>query len=485
MASSPVSTPGADEAAERSTGEVDELPDPPSPSWRWGDPLALVAALVLIAVSALVGHELVQRGQVVVLPAPPLVAYWDPHLGWGTPLAIACVLVGLRVQQAAGTLRWRRLLLTGWLLNLAWMCSLPLIDGFEKGWTSVLLDPNEYLEDVPRVGDPREFLATFTHFIAFGPGVDGDNVWTTHVAGHPPLATLVFWALDRIGLGGGFWAGALCIVVGSTAAVALPVALRELGATTAARRVVPFVALFPGAVWMAVSADGLFAGVAVSGLALACIGAVRQRLPASLAGGVLIGMAVFLNYGLILFGLVVVVAVVLTSRRTTFRQTRFSTMVLPWAVATVGVLAVAALHVAYGFNWVTGLVQLRIRYYQGIASDRPFSYFVYANVAAWLIACSPLLAVGIVRCVAAVSRARHGSWSQERVVALVALAGVACALVADLSALSKAETERIWLTFGVVAAAGLGLLRGRPAIWALAGWGGWALLVNHLLATGW
>ena len=38
--------------------------------------------------------------------------------------------------------------------------------------------------------------------------------------------------------------------------------------------------------------------------------------------------------------------------------------------------------------------------------------------------------------------------------ALMALSGVLAALVADLSALSKAETERIWLTFGVVAVLG-------------------------------
>jgi methylthioxylose transferase len=41
------------------------------------------------------------------------------------------------------------------------------------------------------------------------------------------------------------------------------------------------------------------------------------------------------------------------------------------------------------------------------------------------------------------------------------------------------------LSFGVVAYAGLALLRGRAATWALVGCAGWALLVNHLLDTGW
>ncbi len=77
------------------------------------------------------------------------------------------------------------------------------------------------------------------------PRVDGDLVWTTHVAGHPPTATLVFWLLDRVGLGGGFWAGTPCTLASSAVSVAVAVTLRELGAPAAARRVVPFAALFP------------------------------------------------------------------------------------------------------------------------------------------------------------------------------------------------------------------------------------------------
>jgi hypothetical protein len=421
-----------------------------------------------------------RRGLPIVLPRPPLLAFWHPHIGWGTPLAVLCVLLGLRLQHVAAGLPWRRLLLTGWLLNLAWMCSLTLVDGLHRGWIEVLLDPNEYLHDLHRISDPLTFLSSFTHFIAFGPGVGGDLVWTTHVAGHPPLATLLFWLLARVGLGGGFWAGALCLLVASAASVALPVTMRDLGAEAAARRIVPFVALFPGAVWMAVSADGLFAGVAVNGLALVCRGAARGRILASLVGGLLLGLTVFLSYGLALFGFVVLLAMLLTVRQRGVRQ-----IAVPWLISTAGFLAVAVVHLALGFNWVSGLLALRLRYYQGIASQRPFSYFIYANLAAWLVSCSPLLAVGMVRSIAALSRGRRGPWTQDRIVALLALSGVLAVLVADLSALSKAETERIWLSFGVIAYAGLALLRGRRATWALAMSGTWALLVNHLLNTGW
>jgi methylthioxylose transferase len=416
----------------------------------------------------------------MVLPRPPLLAFWHPHVGWGTPLAVLCVLFGLRLQQAAVLLPWRRLLLTGWLLSLAWMCSLTLVDGLQRGWIEVLLDPNEYLHDLHRISDPVTFLSSFTDYIAFRPGVDGDRVWTTHVAGHPPLATLIFWLLARIGLDGGFWAGTFCILLASAVSVSLPLTLHELGAEAAARRVVPFIALFPGAVWMAVSADGLFAGVAVSGLALVCRGAVRRRVLFSFLGGLLLGVAVFLSYGLVLFGLVVVALLILTARSRGLRS-----VAGPWLIATAGFVAVAAVHLALGFNWMSGLLALRMRYYQGIASDRPFSYFVYANLAACLISCSPLLAIGIVRSIAALRRAGHRPWTQDRVVAVLAVSGVFAALVANISALSKAETERIWLSFGVIAYAGLALLRDRRASLGLAGSGSWALLVNHLLNTGW
>ena len=448
------------------------------------DTLAVATALVLIAAAAVGGRILLDQGRQIVLPAPPLVAHWSPHLGWGSPLTVLCALAGLRLQQIAAALTWRRLLMAGWLLNLAWMGSLTLVDGLQRGWVEVLLDPNEYLHDLPRISDPRSFIATFTHFIAFGPGVDGTVVWTTHVAGHPPLATLLFWGLGRIGLGGGFWAGALCIIVGSAASVAVPVTIRELGAEGAARRAVPFASLFPGAVWMAVSADGLFAGVATSGLALLIIGAGRRRLLVAGVGGLLVGIAIFLSYGLVLFGLVVLVAYAVIAYQRGWRQTLPSVL-----AAAAGVIVVAAVHLALGFNWLIGLHELRVRYFQGIASQRPYAYFVWANVGAWLVSCSPLLAVGIVRAVRVLGRWRREPrspwWSSDRVVALLGLSGVLAALLADLSGLSKAETERIWLSFGAVAWTTMALIRGRWGRWMLLAAAAWAIGVNHLLDTGW
>lgn len=446
------------------------------------DVIAFAAAIAVIALSRLIGVLLTDAGQDMVLPWPPLVAFWHPHVGWGTPLAVIAALLGLRLQQQAAGMSWRQLLLFGWLLMLGWLCSLALIDGFHQGWTNVLLDPNEYLHDLPRISSAHAFLSTFTSHIRYG--TQPELAWTTHVAGHPPLATLVFYALSKIGLGGGFWAGTLCIVASSVVAVSLPVAVHGLAGEAPARRLVPLIALFPGAVWMGVSADGMFAGVALSGLALSVLaatrGALRSRIVLGLIGGLLLGASVFMSYGLAVYAVVVLTALVITVVRNGPRAWP------AWVAAVIGAVVVFAMHLVLGFNWFSGLSQLKIRYFTSVASRRPYSYFVYADIGAWLISCSPLLAIGIGRAIQAVRAGVRGrTWDESLPVALLCLSGLLAALLADLSALSKAETERIWLTFGIVAFSGLALLRGRAARWALIGTAANALLVNHLLDTGW
>ncbi|MBQ0928728.1 hypothetical protein [Saccharopolyspora endophytica] len=67
---------------------------------------------------------------------------------------------------------------------------------------------------------------------------------------------------------------------------------------------------------------------------------------------------------------------------------------------------------------------------------------------------------------------------------LVLAAGVAV-LVADLSGLSKAEVERIWLPFGVWFAVGGALLPAGSRRWWLGAQAVIALAVNHVIATSW
>ena len=206
--------------------------------------------------------------------AAPIFGWFEAHLGWGTApaiaLGLAVVVWGTAVAQR---LSWRTLPLAGWVTSCGWAFSLAMIDGWQRGFAGRLTDKDEYLPQVRGITDIPEALRTFSgRILDFQP-----NSWVTHVSGHPPGALLTFVWLDRIGLGGGAWAGLLCLLVGSSAAAAILITLRALADEPTARRAAPFVAVPPTAIWIAVSADGYFAGVAAWGIALLAL-AVRGRV---------------------------------------------------------------------------------------------------------------------------------------------------------------------------------------------------------------
>ena len=68
---------------------------------------------------------------------------------------------------------------------------------------------------------------------------------------------------------------------------------------------------------------------------------------------------------------------------------------------------------------------------------------------------------------------------------LLVLAALAAILFADLSMLSKAETERIWLPFTVWLTAAGALLPARTQRWWLGLNVIGALLLNHFILTNW
>jgi methylthioxylose transferase len=434
------------------------------------DLVAAGCAGLLVAVAAALGAWLLQQGVPLHVDAPPLGARWLPHTGPGTvPAVFIALLVILRGPELAARLPWRPLLGVSAATALAWTMSLALIDGWQRGVTGRLTTRPEYLHDVPGVGDIGAMLRTFAERI---PGGRPES-WTTHVAGHPPGALLVFVGLDRIGLPGGAPAALLCVLVGSSAGVAVAVTLRALGAEATARAALPFGALFPGAIWVGVSADGLFAGVLAWGVALLALGAARPRLDilaaaASLTGGLLLGATLFLSYGLVLAGLLPV-AVAVAARR-----------LAPLLVAGAGVAAVVAAFAAAGFWWLEGYQQVIVRYYQpgeyGLV--RPYSYWVWADLACLAVVLGPAGVAGLRR----VFTPERG---QPRVLVLLCAAAGLAVLIADLSGLSKAEVERIWLPFAVWLVAAAGLLLPRQARWWLAAQAALALLVNHLLLTTW
>src|SRR6266536_4759246 len=263
---------------------------PTRPSRTAGADLVVLGIEVGLVAAAVLAGALLNHWRVPVhADAAPLYATWLPHAGPGTPVAVGlAVLVVHHGYRWAGELPWRRLLLLTYLGSVAWTLSLALVDGWTRGLSTRLTPQAEYLHDVPKVGGIPAMLAGFTsHILDFQPGS-----WATHVAGHPPGAFLVFVLLDRIGLGGGGPAALLCVLVGASAPVSVAVTLRALGAGSTARAAVPFLVLFPGAVWIGASADGLFAGVAAAGLALLAVGLTRPSPVAAVGAGVLLAGSV-------------------------------------------------------------------------------------------------------------------------------------------------------------------------------------------------
>jgi hypothetical protein len=412
----------------------------------------LVAAgigLGSFAVAALVGGLLYLAGHPVQASAAPLYAHWLPHVGPGTPLAVLVAGLTWHFGPAlSARLRWAALHAAAYATAVAWTLSLALIDGWQRGIAGRLTTRPEYLHDVPGVTGIPAMLRGFTaRILDFQP-----DSWTTHVAGHPPGALLVFVALDRLGLPGGGWAGLLCILAGALVAVTVPQTVRRLGDDATARACVPFLVLFPGAVWSGVSADGLFAGVTSAGIMLlAANGWLRP-----LAGGVLLGVGCYLSYGLVLMA-IPAFAVVLRRR---------SAKAL--IAGLLGAGAVAAAFTAAGFDWLTGYHLVQQRYYQGLAAHRPYFYWVWADLAILVVSAGPAAAAAL-----------------PRTVRTAAVGAVLAIVAADLSGFSKAEVERIWLPFAVWLLAATGSLPARDRRWWLLAQAAVALLVNHLLLTTW
>lgn len=435
----------------------------------WGLLAALLLVTVAFTLPRLCGWEVWPRAPRSASPweVPPLHGLWEPKW-WGPGTLPAALLGVLTARLGAGLARrltWGALLLTSYVAGLAWLLSLAFVDGSD-GISRVLGGEYDYLRSARNVTDVSVLLHGYVDRVP----IDAPNALPTHPAGHPPLALLFFVGLVRIGLGGSLAAGLAVTALAATTALAVLVTVRALGAEESARRAAPFLVLTPAAVFMAVSADALFAAVGAWGLACLALSATtplrRGRFGWATLAGLLLGAGVMMSYGLPLLGMLAV-GVLLAARRW-----------WPLPVAAGAALTVVLGFAAAGFAWWEAFPVLQHRYWDGIAADRPASYWLWGNLAALGVCTGPLVGAGLAQTAARWRRA-------DRVIVLLVAAAVTCVALADLSRMSKAEVERIWLPFVPWLTLSVALLPTRWRRWGLLLQLGWALMVQHLFYTTW
>ena len=431
---------------------------------------AVVVALAM-AVPALTGID------VLAGTAPPLLGDWAWRVGWSSLVAVAVVALTAwgGLAAALDRLSWGRLLAASWAVSVVWMVALALVDG-PSGLGRFLDHGTEYLESARGIDDVGAMLRDYVARIP----LDSPDNWAVHLAGHPPGAVLMFVGLDRVGLGSWQAAGAVVVLVAATLPAGVATTLDRLGQRDVARRVLPFLVVGPAAVLMAVSADAVFATTAAwAAAALAAATAAtssRARVGLAVLAGLLFGWCVMESYGLLLLG-ALAVAVLLAARGGVRERVALC------AVAAGSALAVVLTFAALGFAWWDAYPVLYERYWAGIASRRPGWYWIVGNVAALLLVAGPILPAALaagwphLRALASPRR-------PEPVAALVA-AGLVMVAVADLSLMSKAEVERIWLPFLPWLLLAVAWLPEGWRRWGLVAQGAFALVLQHVVRTLW
>ena len=434
----------------------------------------LVAAVVValaMAVPAVTGVD-VRAGT-----APPLLGDWAWRVGWSSVLvvAIAAVTAWAGLPELLDRLSWRRLLALSWAGSVLWMVALALVDG-PQGLGRVLDHGTEYLESARQIDDVGAMLREYVARIP----LDSPGQWPVHLAGHPPGAVLMFVGLDRVGLGSWQAAGLVVVLVAATLPAAVALTLDRLGERSAARRVLPFLVVGPAAVLMAVSADAVFATTgAWAAAALAAATAARRsttRAAWALLAGLLFGWCVMESYGLLLLG-AVAVAVLLAGAGSS--RARGSVAL----ISATGAVLVVAGFAALGFAWWEAYPVLRERYWDGISGQRPSWYWVVGNIAALILVAGPMVPAALA---AGLPQLRTlARWERPEPVAALVAAGVAMVVAADLSLMSKAEVERIWLPFLPWLVLSVAWLPGRWRRWGLLAQGVAAIVLQHVIRTVW
>jgi hypothetical protein len=402
----------------------------------------------------------------------PSYLFWQPTLDLGAalvalPLALAAAAALVALARAAELAR--RVRLGGSLAATAVLVlAVAALAGGPAAWAAPLAFEGEYPGAVDRVGPIPAFLGEFPARV---PGLPD------FAAQHPPFATLFYVLVDRVW--GGLDAAALATVAAGCLGLLVVAGLArdELG-EEGERVAVLCWALAPVTVlYVATSADAMWAPV-LAGAALAADRGLRRRsLPWALAGGGLLWLASMLTFAAAL------VLPFLAVRALAVRAAVGWGWVLRWAAATTAVVAGLAglVWATTGYDVLAAVAAVDSFWAHAPGTEqRVWWVWVLGDLLAFaMILGFPLAAALVARLATVVRERAWGSFEAATAAALLAAAGWGH---------TRGEVERMWqflVPFAVVAAVRQLLRwRARPAL--VAGLLlGQALAVQVLFYTRW
>lgn len=350
----------------------------------------------------------------------PFLGSYRWALGPGSVLApiLAAGVVLATIRNRFQTAQWGSVLLLSWAGTFAWALSLALVDG-ASGLTRSLESPDNYLTDVPAVGDDAlAYLRGYT---------DRSEELSVAARGHPPGPVLLLWALHRIGFTERLTLGVVITALGALVTPLALAAMRGVCGERAARSFAPVLMLAPYAVWISVSVDVIVAVLGAVAVLLGVRASDRDRvgLPAAawaLACGIALGVAALFSYAASWLGLSAVC--LYFARRRPF---------LNLATGLGALLPVFAAQAA-GFSWLDGLLMARDDYATRVEPNRPAVAWGFISIVVLLLAAGPVL-------VRSARRLRNTpGWPF--------LVGAGAAVTFSISAgLARGGAEAAWLPF--------------------------------------
>jgi hypothetical protein len=380
--------------------------------------VALPAAAGVVAAVTIAGGLYLRRvaDEPIGLPYAPLVGNWSPQADPLLVLSIAAFAAAVAVAPRLLRLPAPVFAIAMLVLTLVLRLALAAGSGGTGQWSAVF-DP------VRTFSGPNEYPAALGA-LDYGAGFFLDRFaelvpsLPVHAAGHPPGLLVTMHALG-IDTPGGL--AALTIGVGALSGPLAYLLARQVLDEPRARPAALLLVLAPGALLFgATSGDAVYLTLGL----LAAWPLAARSWPARAAGAVLLAAGSFFAWSLLAVG---AWAAILTLRRDGLRQAIALSAICGAALVSFHAL----LHAATGFDPIGTLRATEDVYRAGVASTRPYWFWLFGSPVAFLVVLGLPL-----------------SWLALRALArgeTLALAIFAVIAVAAVLGFTKAETERIWL----------------------------------------